>query len=65
MGNRDLGGAWVACSLRRHDGTTGPNAVSNLKFFSLEEPALAAGQRPLAIGGRNEWRLLERALSHA
>lgn len=49
MGNRDYGDAWITCSLRHPDGSTGPSGVSYRKLFFLDEAtALAAGHRPCA-----------------
>jgi hypothetical protein len=49
MGNRDYGDAWITCSLRHPDGSTGPSPVAYRKLFFLDEAtALAAGHRPCA-----------------
>jgi hypothetical protein len=61
MGNRDFGDAWIACSLRHPDGTTGPSAVGYFKLFFLDEPtALAAGHRPCAMCRRRDYELFKR-----
>lgn len=46
MGNRDFGDAWIACSRRHSDGSTGPSTVGYFKPLFLDEAtALAAGHR--------------------
>jgi hypothetical protein len=61
MGNRDFGDAWIACSLRHPDGTTGQSNVSYFKVFFLDEPtALAAGHRPCAMCRRRDYELFKR-----
>jgi hypothetical protein len=62
MGNRDFGDAWIACSLRHPDGTTGPSSVSYTKLFFLDEPtALAAGHRPCAMCRKEGLRAVQAA----
>jgi hypothetical protein len=61
MGNRDFGDAWIACSLRQPDGTTGPSSVGYFKLFFLDEPtALAAGHRPCAMCRRKDYELYKK-----
>jgi hypothetical protein len=61
MGNRDFGDAWIACSLRHPDGSTGPSSVEYFKLFFLDEPtALAAGHRPRAQCRRKDYELYKR-----
>jgi hypothetical protein len=64
MGNRDFGDAWIACSLRHPDGTTGPSTVGYFKLFFLDEPtALAAGHRPCAMCRRKDYEVFKRLAS--
>jgi hypothetical protein len=66
MGNRDFGDAWIACSLRHPDGTTGPSAAGYFKVFFLDEPtALAAGHRPCAMCRRKDYELYKRLVKAA
>ena len=61
MGNRGSGDAWIACSLRHPDGTTGPSTVGYTKLFFLDEPtALAAGHRPCAECRRKDYELFKK-----
>jgi methylphosphotriester-DNA--protein-cysteine methyltransferase len=61
MGNRDFGDAWIACSLRHPDGSTGASAVKYTKLFFLDEPtALAAGHRPCAMCRRKDYERFKR-----
>ena len=61
MGNRDFGDAWIACSLRHPDGSTGPGSVSYTKLFFLDEAtALAAGHRPCGQCRRKDYDLFKR-----
>lgn len=61
MGNRDSGDAWIACSLRHPDGTTGPSNVGYFKLFFLDEPtALAAGHRPCAQCRKQDYEVFKR-----
>jgi hypothetical protein len=61
MGNRDFGDAWITCSLRHPDGSTGTSDVSYFKLFFLDEPtALAASHRPCAMCRRKDYELFKR-----
>jgi len=58
MGNRDFGDAWITCSLRHPDGSTGPSTVGYFKLFFLDEAtALAAGHRPCAQCRRKDYNV--------
>jgi hypothetical protein len=64
MGNRDYGDAWITCSLRHPDGTTGPIPVAYRKLFLLDEAtALAAGHRPCGQCRRKGERGVRRRLT--
>ena len=61
MGNRDFGDAWITCSLRHADGSTGPSSVSYRKLFFLDEAtALAAGHRPCGQCRRKDYDVFKR-----
>jgi hypothetical protein len=61
MGNRDFGDAWITCSLRHPDGSTGPSSVSYRKLFFLDEAtALAAGHRPCGQCRRKDYDVFKR-----
>ena len=60
MGNRDFKDAWITCSLRHPDGSTGSSTVSSRKLFFLDEPtALAAGHRPCGQCRRKDYDLFK------
>ena len=61
LGNRDYGDAWITCSLRHPDGTTGPSPVAYRKLFFLDEAtALAAGHRPCGQCRRKDYDVFKR-----
>ena len=61
LGNRDFGDAWITCSLRYPDGSTGPSSVSYRKLFFMDEAtALAAGHRPCGQCRRKDYDVFKR-----
>ena len=61
MGNRDYGDAWITCSLRHPDGSSGPSDVSYRKLFFIDETtALAAGHRPCGQCRRKDYDVFKR-----